>query len=162
MIVLIIGNDGFYRFHQPLISLRYLSQALFMRSFFCCCAFSMKATNSREGLGILIVLVVFILIVFVPQNYDFSRFVANFYTVIFFLSFFINIITISPKTKFNLQNQQKTRSVKDINQTLTLLNCICITWRGRFFQEGFSRQPLSGRRGRLQSRPVCCTLRHRA
>lgn len=44
----------------------------------------MKATNSREGLGILIVLVVFILIVFVPQNYDFSRFVANFYTVIFF------------------------------------------------------------------------------
>ncbi|MDE6097557.1 MAG: hypothetical protein K2G24_01580, partial [Muribaculaceae bacterium] len=61
--------------------LRYLSQILFMRSFFSCCASFMKATNFFEGLGIRIVFVVSISICFlviVPQSYDKYFTAANF------------------------------------------------------------------------------------
>lgn len=41
----------------------------FMRSFFCCCAPFMKATNSREGFGIRIVFVVSIYLLIISHIY---------------------------------------------------------------------------------------------
>lgn len=74
MIALIIGDESFNRFHYPLMSFRYLSHTDFMRSFFRCCDFSMKATNSLEGFGIRIVSVVPILadkwVDIIRQRYD--------------------------------------------------------------------------------------------
>lgn len=64
MIALLVREYLFNRLHYRSANwvFKNLSRIILMRSFFCWCAFSMKATNSLEGLGIRIVFVVSILI----------------------------------------------------------------------------------------------------